>query len=82
VTVKGGPERQVFHVVRDFVIFNNVSGVVRHNVEGDTGLPLPPAPVYPPSTPCMVRILWGRKVGLTMDYYGEIELWPEPERGD
>jgi hypothetical protein len=29
----------------------------------------------------MVRVYWGRKVGLTWDYCGKIEPWPEAGGG-
>ena len=76
ISVKGGPETERYHVVRDLVIVQGRSGMVRRHLKPGEQLPLPPAPVSMIGSPCVIVSRWSSMRGLTFDCFGHVEPLP------
>lgn len=76
ISVKGGPERESYQVVRDLVVVQGRSGMVRRHLKPGEELPLPPAPVCRVGSNCIIVVRWSSRRGLTFDSFGRAEPLP------
>ncbi len=76
ISVKGGPETETYQVVRDLVVVQGRSGIVRRHLKPDEVLSLPPAPVCRVGAWCVIVARWSSMRGLTFDSFGHVEPLP------
>jgi hypothetical protein len=76
ISVKGGPETETYQVVRDLVVVQGRSGMVRRHLKPEEELSLPPAPVCRVGQWCVIVFRWSSMRGLTFDSFGRVEPLP------
>lgn len=76
ITVKGGPEKESYQVVRDLVVVQGRSGMVRRHLKPGEELPLPPSPVCKIGSNCVIVVRWSSMRGYTFDSFGRVEPLP------
>jgi hypothetical protein len=76
ISVKGGPETEKYEVVRDLVVVQGRSGMVRRHLKPGEELPRPPAPACRIGCWCIIVVRWSSMRGLTFDCFGHVEPLP------
>ena len=76
ISVKGGLEKETYQVVRDLVVVQGRSGMVRRHLKPGEELPLPPAPICKIGQWCIIVVRWSSMRGLTFDSFGYVEPLP------
>ena len=76
ISVQGGLEKETYQVIRDLVIVQGRSGMVRRHLKPDEVLPLPQAPASKIGSPCVIVVRWSSMRGLTFDCFGHVQGLP------